>query len=230
MKQNVMTHLQYVTQGQTLEEHLAHVAAACQAGCRWIQLRMKHHTDAHYKEAAQAALKICNSYDAQLIINDHVMVARAVGCHGVHLGKEDMDVGYARVLLGDHYIIGGTANTWADVQRLAAAGVDYVGVGPYRFTTTKEKLSPILGLAGYEQLLGQCRAAGLSCPIVAIGGITLADVPALQKAGVAGVAISGALTHASDKAHFVKAVADVFKPPVSQLVTAGTMNKERLKS
>ena len=86
----------------------------------------------------------------------------------------------------------------AELEKLAAAGVDYIGLSPFRFTTTKEKLSPILGLAGYAELLAQARAAGLAVPVVAIGGITLADVAALRAAGLHGVAVSGAIGHAAD--------------------------------
>ena len=96
-------------------------------------------------------------------------------------------------MLGERFLIGGTANTFADVQRLAAAGVDYVGLGPFRFTTTKEKLSPILGLAGYAEIMRQCRAAGITVPVIGIGGIRLDDVAALLETGLHGVAVSGAI-------------------------------------
>ena len=101
-------------------------------------------------------------------------------------------------MLGPTFIIGGTANTFAEVQRHAAAGVDYVGLGPFRFTRTKENLSPILGLAGYAEILRQCRAAGLTVPIIGIGGITLVDVGALLANGLHGVAVSGSIGHAEN--------------------------------
>jgi thiamine-phosphate pyrophosphorylase len=118
----------------------------------------------------------------------------------VHLGKQDMAPAEARALLGPQFIIGGTANTFAAIEGLVAAGVDYIGLGPLRFTTTKEKLSPILGLAGYADILGQCRAAGFTTPIVAIGGVALADIPALLATGLHGVAVSGAIGNAADPA------------------------------
>jgi thiamine-phosphate pyrophosphorylase len=109
------------------------------------------------------------------------------------LGKQDMNPAEARALLGPGFIIGGTANTLADIEGLVAAGVDYIGLGPFRFTATKEKLSPILGLVGYTEILAQCRAAGFTTPIVGIGGVELADIPALRTAGLHGVAVSGAI-------------------------------------
>ena len=133
-----------------------------------------------------------------LIINDNPALVHAIGADGVHLGKTDMAPTEARRLLGPDFIIGGTANTFADIEQLTAAGVNYIGLGPFRFTTTKQNLSPILGLAGYQALLAQVRAAGLAVPIVGIGGIVLADVPALLATGLHGVAVSGAITHAAD--------------------------------
>ena len=120
-------------------------------------------------------------------------MAQEIGADGVHLGQADMPPAEARDMLGARFIVGGTANTFADVQRLVAAGVDYVGLGPFRFTSTKEKLSPILGLAGYTETMRQCRAAGLTVPVVGIGGIALEDVGELLATGLHGVAVSGAI-------------------------------------
>jgi thiamine-phosphate pyrophosphorylase len=78
-------------------------------------------------------------------------------------------------------------------------GVDYIGLGPFRFTSTKEKLSPVLGLEGYQQIMHKVKAAGIQLPIVAIGGILPGDVPGLRAAGIHGVAISGAITNAEDQ-------------------------------
>ena len=75
--------------------------------------------------------------------------------------------------------------------------MDYIGLGPFRFTPTKQNLSPILGLDGYQQLVMQCHAAGIYLPIVAIGGITRADVAAIRATGVHGIAISSAINLAA---------------------------------
>ncbi|UOG76394.1 thiamine phosphate synthase [Hymenobacter tibetensis] len=173
---------------------------ACAGGVRWVQLRVKNTPAAEWEALARATQQVCQRYGATLIINDNPALAQTIGADGVHLGKEDMDPTAARVLLGAAPIIGGTANTFADIERLAAAGVNYIGLGPLRFTTTKQNLSPILGLGGYETLLGQCWAAGLTVPVVAIGGILLSDVAALLGVGLHGVALSGAISHAPDPA------------------------------
>ena len=86
------------------------------------------------------------------------------GADGVHLGKLDMPIKEARERLGKDFIIGGTANTFEDIRQHAADGADYIGCGPFRFTTTKRKLSPILGLDGYHSILTQMREKGITIP------------------------------------------------------------------
>lgn len=173
---------------------------ACRGGVRWVQLRVKNLPAAEWRQRALATQAVCRQHGATFLLNDNPALALAIGADGVHLGKEDMPPAEARALLGPAFIIGGTANTFADIAGLVAAGVDYVGLGPFRFTTTKENLSPVLGLAGYAGVLGQCRAAGFAVPVIGIGGVGLADVPALRAAGLYGVAVSGAIGGAADPA------------------------------
>ena len=171
---------------------------ACQGGVRWVQLRVKNQPYASWKQLALETQAVCRRYGATLLINDNPRLAQEIEADGVHVGAADMPPAEARAMLGPTFIIGGTANTFAEVQRHAAAGVDYVGLGPFRFTRTKENLSPILGLAGYAEILRQCRAAGLTVPIIGIGGITLVDVGALLANGLHGVAVSGSIGHAEN--------------------------------
>ncbi|WP_431214292.1 thiamine phosphate synthase [Puia sp. P3] len=126
-------------------------------------------------------------------------VASEVKAHGVHLGKQDMPVGAARKILGEDVIIGGTANTIEDIREHRRQGADYIGLGPYRYTTTKKNLSPILGLDGYRRIMRELRQEQLSIPVVAIGGIEMKDVGQLFDAGLHGVAFSGMLVHAGDR-------------------------------
>ena len=184
--------LQYITTSPEGAER------ACRGGVRWVQLRVKNQPYAIWKQLALETQAVARRYGATLLINDNPRLAQDIGADGVHLGQADMPPAEARAMLGATFIIGGTANTFADVQRHVAAGVDYVGLGPFRFTSTKEKLSPILGLAGYADILRQCRAAGLAVPIVGIGGVMLADVPALLETGLHGVAVSGAIGAAAE--------------------------------
>ncbi|MCB2406648.1 thiamine phosphate synthase [Hymenobacter lucidus] len=175
-----------------------HAEQACRGGVRWVQLRVKNALAEEWRRLALETQLICRRYQATLIINDNAALAREIGADGVHLGKQDLNPLDARILLGPATIIGGTANTFADIEQLHRAGVDYIGLGPFRFTTTKQNLNPILGLAGYVAIVEQYRAAGLHLPIIGIGGITLADVATLQVLGLHGVAVSGAIAQASD--------------------------------
>jgi thiamine-phosphate pyrophosphorylase len=182
-------------------------ALACQGGVRWVQLRVKNVPYSTWKQLALDTQQVCRQYGATLLINDNPQLALEIGADGVHLGKQDMNPAEARTLLGPGFIIGGTANTFADIEQLVLAGVDYIGLGPFRFTTTKEKLSPILGLGGYADIFEQYRAAGFTTPVIGIGGVGLADVVPLLATGLHGVAVSGAIGGATDPAataaHFI---------------------------
>lgn len=167
-----------------------------EAGCRWVQLRLKGADDAEIYMVGKALRALCDQYEATLILDDVVRMVPVIGADGVHLGKQDMPVDEARKLLGPDKIIGGTANTFEDVERLAKQGANYIGCGPFRFTTTKKNLSPLLGLEGYAAILEQMQQKQIDLPLIAIGGITVEDVPDLVALGVSGIAISGAILEA----------------------------------
>lgn len=193
----MMERLLYISQAP----HLENIRAACAAGCKWIQLRAKKNiTDALATEAKE----ICNRYGALLTVNDDVAVAMNIRAYGIHVGKQDMPVANVRRLAGKDYRVGGTANTLPDILMHVDAGADYIGLGPYRFTTTKQNLSPILGLEGYRQIMRQLGQMNIHIPVLAIGGIFLEDIPGLMEAGVYGVAMSGQITHATDKSQIVR--------------------------
>jgi thiamine-phosphate pyrophosphorylase len=196
--------LQYISQGKTPEEQLYNIQSALDAGCTWIQLRVKNQEEAIVHQLAAQTKKSCEAYEAILIINDFVQVAQAVGADGVHVGLADMTVSEARTIVGSKKIVGGTANTLEDVLQRIKEQCDYIGLGPFRFTTTKEKLSPILGVAGYQQIMDILDAASFSIPVYAIGGITADDVALIRSTGVYGVALSGVITQAPDQKALVQ--------------------------
>lgn len=173
LSQNVR--MQFISHFTGQYDYLDSIAMALEGGCRWVQLRMKDATPEEILPIALEAQKLCKAKDATFIIDDHVELVKKIGADGVHLGKLDMPVGEARKILGDSFIIGGTSNTFEDIAMHAAAGADYIGCGPFRFTTTKKNLSPVLGLEGYQTLVAKMRENGLTLPIVAIGGINAAD-------------------------------------------------------
>lgn len=194
----IIDKLHYISQAPAQGSHLTAIEKVLRDGGKWIQLRVKEQPEEEVLELARKAVVMCSNYGAKLIVNDYPRVALEAGAYGVHLGLDDMPVSEARAILGYSKCIGGTANTFADVVRRAEEGVDYIGLGPYRFTTTKRNLSPVLGLDGYVAVLLQMRDAGITTPIIAIGGIDLPDIDLLLSAGVYGIAASGLLTKSKD--------------------------------
>ncbi len=213
MKKSI-ARLQYISQSIEDLTQTQAVEAACKAGCKWIQLRVKGQKESVVMEVAQQAKIICQSFGATFIINDYPSVAKAIGADGVHLGLTDFSHQEARKLLGDNFIIGGTANTMEHIRNYAQQGVvDYLGVGPFRFTTTKEKLSPILGVDGYKMIVEQCKKEQITLPIVAIGGIQLDDILSILQTGVYGIAAASLITKAINKnkvVHKIYSVIDKF--------------------
>lgn len=191
--------LQYISQGKTIREHLDNIEAVCKAGGRWVQLRLKNVSLMEYLTAAKKCREICDTYGAIFIVNDNVGIAAESGADGVHVGLTDTNPAEARKQLGANAIIGGTANTFEDCEQHIKDGVDYIGLGPLRFTTTKVKLSPVLGMEGYTKIVKSLAEKGHQTPVIAIGGIQLNDMEALSQTGVSGIAVSGLLTGVSNE-------------------------------
>jgi thiamine-phosphate pyrophosphorylase len=196
--------LQYISQGHSAAEHLKNVNEALDAGCTWIQLRIKNGIPLEIEEAATKVRELCDKYKATFILNDHVAIAKKCKADGVHLGLDDMPVETARKILGNDQVIGGTANTIAHVLKRINEKCDYIGLGPFRFTNTKEKLSPILGLNGYSAVVSQLNETQKKIPIYAIGGVTESDIGEILLTGIYGVAVSGIITNAADKRSMVE--------------------------
>lgn len=193
-----MIPVQFITHRNERFGYVDGARMALEGGCKWIQLRMKGATDDEVRAAAAAIQPLCKQHEAVFVIDDRVALAKELKADGVHLGKNDMPVGEARHVLGEDFIIGGTANTFEDIERLHREGADYIGCGPFRFTTTKQNLAPVLGLDGYFTLVNRMRAAGILLPVVAIGGIRFEDIPDIMRTGVRGIAVSGAVLGAPD--------------------------------
>jgi len=190
--------IQFISHYSERYSYLDSIQLALEGGCRWIQLRMKDATDNEVRPIAIKAQQLCRQYHATFIIDDRVALVRELGADGVHLGKNDMPIREARQLLGPDFIIGGTANTFEDAKAHYEASADYIGCGPFRFTTTKKKLAPVLGLEGYRSIIHQIHEAKIDIPVVAIGGITTADIPAILQTGITGIALSGTVLRADD--------------------------------
>ncbi|MDE6151633.1 MAG: thiamine phosphate synthase [Prevotella sp.] len=190
--------IQFISHYTERYSYIDSIRLALRGGCRWIQLRMKDACYDEIKPVAVEAQRLCHDAGATFIIDDHVKLVKELNADGVHLGMKDMPIAAARELLGSDFIIGGTANTINDVRLHQSAGASYIGCGPFRFTTTKKGLAPVLGLKGYHDIMHAMTAEGVKLPVVAIGGITAEDIPDIMRTGVNGVAVSGTVLRASD--------------------------------
>ena len=198
--------LQFITHFSDNYSYIDSAKIALEGGCRWIQLRMKDANESLLEETALFVQKMCKEYGATFIIDDNVHLVKKIKADGVHLGKNDMPISEARRILGDGFIIGGTVNTFDDIlkQRITDNGQqslgmpDYFGCGPFRFTSTKKNLAPILGLDGYENIISNMKRNNINIPIVAIGGINKDDILDILKIGVDGIALSSSILRAEN--------------------------------
>lgn len=201
--------LQFITHRTDRYDEVSGTRAVLAGGCRWVQLRMKEAPTEELLRIGREVAHLCREAGATFILDDRADLVGELGADGVHLGKNDMPVAEARRLLGCDRLIGATANTFEDIERAAAAGADYIGLGPFRFTQTKRNLSPLLGLEGYRAIAARCREAGIDLPVIAIGGITAEDIRPIREAGIAGVALSGCLLGAEDATEKTKEIIDI---------------------
>lgn len=191
-----MEKLQYISQGITIEDQEFNIRKALDNGIKWIQVRWKNAPENKFIKLCEISKKLCSDYQAICIINDHVQIAKDIDTDGVHLGLKDSSIEIARDILGKDKIIGGTANTISDVLQRMNESCNYIGLGPLRFTSTKEQLSPILGFEGYDKIIRQLKSKSLELPkIFAIGGVVLEDIGFLRQMGIYGVAVSGQITN-----------------------------------
>lgn len=201
-----MRAIQFITHETETIGYVEGARMALEGGCRWIQLRMKDASDYEVRKAAAEIQPMCKAHDAIFLLDDRVELAKELKADGVHLGKNDMPVDEARRVLGEEFIIGGTANTFDDIERLSRQGADYIGCGPFRFTTTKKNLAPVIGIEGYRDIIEKMEAAGIDLPVVAIGGITADDIDDILATGVRGIAVSGTVLRAENPVAMMKQI------------------------
>lgn len=190
--------IQFITHCTEKYGYYESAKIALEGGIRWIQLRMKEASMNEIRKEAIRIRDLCKQYQALFFIDDHVELALELHADGVHLGQMDMPMKDVHKLVGKDLWIGGTANSFSHIQALDKEGADYVGLGPFRFTHTKNKLSPILGLDGIQEIIHQCQLHKIEFPIHVIGGIRKEDVQAILRSGVDGIAISSAILQADN--------------------------------
>ncbi|MBE6302655.1 MAG: thiamine phosphate synthase [Bacteroidales bacterium] len=199
--------LQFITHYNKEYSYIDSARIALEGGCRWIQLRMKNAEESLLEGTALVVQKMCREYGATFIINDNVALTKKIHADGVHLGKNDTPIAEARRVLGEQYIIGCTVNSFEDILfNIKNAVPDYFGCGPFRFTTTKENLAPIIGYEGYRSITHKMQNNNIKIPLVAIGGICKNDVSELLECGVGGIALSGSILNADDPIREMKEV------------------------
>jgi len=179
--------------------HEQQVLDACMAGVRWVQLRSKKLQHDDLVTVAKEVKRMSVIFNVTFILNDNVEAAKEANADGVHVGRTDTPIVEVRKRLGDKFIVGTSSNTFNEIEEANKNGADYSGLGPYRYTATRQNLNPLLGLDGVRDAMKQYLIQGCRLPVIAIGGVRLKDVPYLMQTGVHGVAVSSAVYDAEDK-------------------------------
>lgn len=177
-----VTDRRWLKRGQSLTDA---VQAAVDGGATMIQLREKNISS---QELLEEALRINDSCNVPLIIDNNVEVCMAVGADGVHVGQDDMPVADARKILGADYIIGATAHNVEEALKAEADGADYLGVGAAFGSSTKNDAKKIVSLEEYRRI-----TQAVSIPVVAIGGIDMTNIAELEGLGLSGAAVVSAI-------------------------------------
>lgn len=196
---------QFITHNNGRIDEAEGARLALEGGCRWIQLRMKEATDEEFIAVGKKISNMCRQAEATFILDDRVHLVKLLNADGVHLGKNDMPIADARRILGPDRIIGGTANDADTAIKAIADGADYLGIGPFRFTTTKQNLSPVLGIEGLTRLMCEIRDIS-NIPVVAIGGIMPEDIAEIMQTGVTGIAASGVILNSENPAETAEGI------------------------
>lgn len=182
-------------------------ARAAALGGAWaVQLRDKSAPDAEIARMVAALLEDLGPMGVRVFVNDRLEVARQTGSD-LHIGQGDGDPRAARDRIGPEAKLGLSIETASQCAALPE-GVDYIGAGPVRATATKPDAAAPIGLPGLRRIVSAC-----TVPVVAIGGLTAADIPGLRAAGATGLAVVSAVTRASDPEAATRALHDAWRQP-----------------
>jgi thiamine-phosphate pyrophosphorylase len=190
--------LHFITHDLPHYPHLEQVQVACEAGAKWIQYRCLTKSDEELLKDIHSIATVCDDWGATLIVTDHIHLKDQADIQGFHIEDMNADFISIRKELGDNYTLGGSSNTVENLLRLAKEGVDYAGFGPFKLTTTKPNNSPLLGVEGYINAITLLKETNIDLPILAVGGITLADVEVLMASGIYGIAASSAINQSEN--------------------------------
>ena len=199
--------LQYITHDLPYLSHVEQVQMACEAGAKWIQYRCLSKTDEELLTEINLIAEICDDWGTTLVVTDHIHLNGKADIQGFHIEDMEADFTILRKLVGDDITLGGSANTLENIIRLVNEGADYAGFGPFAHTETKPNDLPLLGVEGYSVILKKLKALSVEIPILAVGGVKIADVESLMQTGIHGIAVSGAINLADD---FIEAYQDFY--------------------
>ncbi len=173
------------------------LARALVGEARVLQVRIKPRSGpcdtADVLRIARMARRVCDAAGAALIVNDRIDIALAAEADGVHLGQGDLPLEEARRISADLWI-GVSTHDLAQVRAACQGGADYLGFGPVFATTTKQRPDPVQGIAGLRAAVAEAQGR----PVVAIGGITAANVPDIYTAGAQAICAISAVNEACD--------------------------------
>lgn len=179
-----VTDRHWLAEGETL---YSVVEKALKGGATFVQLREKKLDEAKFMEEAKEIKALCARYGVPFVINDNVDIAVSMDAVGVHVGQSDMAAGDVRAKIGAERILGVSAHTVEQAKLAEAQGADYLGVGAVFPTGSKDDADEVK----YETLKAICD--GVNIPVIAIGGITAANTPALSGSGICGIAVISAI-------------------------------------
>lgn len=204
---NIDYTLYLVTDSTGFEENefLNKIEEACKSGITLLQLREKEKSGREFLNTALKVKKITDKYNVPLIINDRIDIAMSVDSAGVHLGQSDINVKYARRLLGNKKIIGATTKTVEQAKEAVKEGADYLGVGAIYETTTKVKTK----ITSIETLNEICNSVNI--PVVAIGGLNEENLSILKDSKISGIAVVSAIMKSKDIKKSVENLKSIIK-------------------
>jgi thiamine-phosphate pyrophosphorylase len=186
-------------------------AAALAAGVRVLQLRFKHTRDGDVLRRARAVVAQARATDALIFVNDRFDLADLAGADGVHLGDRDLPPERIPAELRERLLVGGSTHTLEQVRESGSRPLDYIGFGPVFATRSKETPHAPRSV----ELLARAVAAS-ALPVVAIGGIDAAGLPAVQGAGAAAAAVISAVHQADDLEKSLRELRALCESPSAQ--------------
>lgn len=191
----------YLTQNLPNRSHIEQAEIACQAGANWLQYRCLSKTDEELITEINQIAEICDEWGTTLILTNHYHLLDKVDAQGVHIEDFEADFAAIRKSIGEDKTLGASATNIKRLLAIQASGVvDYCGYGPFAHTNTKPNDKPLLGFESYRQLERQL----IEIPVIAVGGIGLADVEPLLQTGVYGIAVSAAVNLAPNPGKALK--------------------------